>query len=316
MSFSWKKVWHVIIGKQEKKPVTPGEKFTSFLKTLVWAICVVTIINGALMASFVVPTGSMENTVLAGDFLFVNKFKYGPSTPQIIPFFNIPLPYYKFPGFYDPEKGDVIVFVYPGDRDEMESDEFTYYLKRCVATAGDSLEIRNNVVYTNGNKEDFPETGNRNSSNPLPAFFPEGRWTHSDFGPIYIPTEGDELLITNENYSHYQMLIRREGHDFQRRSDGFYIDGVKNDRYTVERDYCWGMGDNRDNSSDSRTFGYIPFENVVGTPMMIYWSWLPDVDHDTIIDYNHQNGQPIFKKNTFKDKTTNIRWERIFNTPD
>lgn len=315
MNITWRKVWNVIIGKQEKKPVTASEKVTSFLKTLVWALCVVTIINGALMASFVVPTGSMENTVLAGDFLFVNKFKYGPSTPQIIPFFDIPLPYYKLPGFWEPEKGDIIVFVYPGNKDEMESEQFTYYLKRCVGTAGDSLEVRNNVVYTNGVKEDFPETGNRLEANYTTAAFPDGRWTHSEYGPIYIPGEGDTLELNGDNYSQYEMLIRREGHTIARSGNSFVIDGQQTNRYVVERDYCWGMGDNRDNSADSRFFGYVPVENVVGSPMMIYWSWLPDEDHDNPV-YDHNSGQMRYKRNTFGDKISNIRWERIFNTPD
>ena len=76
--------------KKPKKPETFGESVVSWIKTILGAIVVVMIINGAAIASFVVPTGSMENTVMAGDFLFVNKFIYGPTTPQIVPFLNIP----------------------------------------------------------------------------------------------------------------------------------------------------------------------------------------------------------------------------------
>ena len=87
------------------------EKVISWVKTLGGAIVVVTILNGILIASFVVPTGSMENTVMTGEFLFVNKFKYGPSTPQIIPILNIPLPFYKTPPSWSPNQGDAIVFI-------------------------------------------------------------------------------------------------------------------------------------------------------------------------------------------------------------
>jgi len=317
MKITWKKVWNVIIGKQEKKPVTFVEKIVSFLKTLVWAICVVTIINGLLIASFVVPTGSMEGTVLAGDFLFVNKFKYGPSTPQIIPFFNIPLPFYKFPGPYDPEKGDIIVFIYPGKSTELESPEFTYYLKRCVGAAGDSLSIIDNSVYVNGVKENFPETGRKKDSSTEGANFPGGNsWTLHNYGPIYIPAAGDILKLTPENFRHYEMLIRREGHEIIALGDGYMIDDVRTDTYTVERDYCWAMGDNRDNSADSRSWGYVPYESVVGTPLMVYWSWLPDDNTEKPIGYNHMTGQTVYEKNSFGDKISNIRWERIFNTPD
>lgn len=146
--------------RKEVKPKKEENFIQSIINTikiLPQAILFVMIINGIAIASFVVPTGSMENEVMTGDFLFVNKFKYGPTTPQIIPILNIPLPYYKFPGFWEPEKGDVIVFVYPGDRDELESAEFQYYLKRCIATAGDVLEIKDKVVYVNGKKYPFPK---------------------------------------------------------------------------------------------------------------------------------------------------------------
>ena len=136
--------------KQEaNKPQTIQEHIWSWTKTIVGAILVVMVINGILVASFVVPTGSMENTVMTGDFLFVNKFVYGPSTPQVVPFLNIPLPFYKFPGVKDPKRGDVIVFIYPGERDEVEAREFQYYLKRCVAVAGDVLRVEGHKIYVN-----------------------------------------------------------------------------------------------------------------------------------------------------------------------
>src|SRR5210317_1511694 len=93
--------------KKKKENLTLGQQVISLVKTVLSAIVIVMIINGIAIASFVVPTPSMENTVMAGDFLFVNKFIYGPSTPQVVPFLNIPLPYYKFPGVKEPEKGDV-----------------------------------------------------------------------------------------------------------------------------------------------------------------------------------------------------------------
>ena len=91
-------------------PQSLGEIALSWLRTVGGAFAMVMILNGVLVASFVVPTGSMETTVMTGDFLFVNKFVYGPSTPQMIPILNVPLPYYRFPGLREPKKGDVIVF--------------------------------------------------------------------------------------------------------------------------------------------------------------------------------------------------------------
>ena len=109
------------INEKNKKsqPQTFSQIIWSWTKTIVGAIIVVTILNGLAIASFLVPTGSMEKTVMTGDFLFVNKFIYGPTTPQVIPFFNIPLPFYHFPAIKTTEKGDVIVFIFPGNRNEI-----------------------------------------------------------------------------------------------------------------------------------------------------------------------------------------------------
>src|SRR3990172_11724220 len=95
------------------------------------------ILNNFVIASFLVPTGSMENEVMAGDLLFVNKFIYGGTSPRNIPFTNIRLPWFRVPGVRDVRRGDVIVFVFPGYRDEVQPEDFTFYLKRCVGMPGD-----------------------------------------------------------------------------------------------------------------------------------------------------------------------------------
>ena len=136
--------------KAEVRKQTFQGHVISWAKTIATSLLIVMVVNGLLIASFVVPTGSMENEVMAGDFLFVNKFIYGGSSPQTIPFVDIPLPYFRLPGFRDPEKEDVIVFIFPGMRDQVEPTEFQYYLKRCVATQGDTLQIVTGKVYVNG----------------------------------------------------------------------------------------------------------------------------------------------------------------------
>ena len=265
--------------KAAKEKMTFSKQVISWTKTIIGAIIVVMILNGAAIASFVVPTGSMENTVMTGDFLFVNKFVYGPSTPQVIPFFNIPLPFYKFPGIKDPEKGDVIVFIFPGNRDEVEPDDFQYYLKRCVATAGDTLQIINDKLYVNGKLQPLPEHGkfdNTEIVHPSEKYrtFPPGKgWTRENFGPLRIPMEGDVIKLTPKNLQDWAVFIKREGHDVYSDGRAVFLDGVATDSYTVERNYCFGIGDNRDHSLDSRYWGFIPYENVVGTPIVVYWSW-------------------------------------------
>lgn len=274
--------------KKELKP----QKEENFVKSIIntikilpQAILFVMIINGIAIASFVVPTGSMENEVMTGDFLFVNKFKYGPTTPQIIPILNIPLPYYKFPGFWEPEKKDVIVFVYPGDRDELEAEQFQYYLKRCIATAGDTLQIIDKVIYVNGKRQDLPR-----NVKFMPQFgdrmanFPYGTtWSLNNYGPLYIPKKGDKIPLNIENIRQWDTFIRREGHEVAINIHSVIIDGKEVSEYVVERDYCFAMGDNRDNSEDSRSWGFVPYDNVVGTPIVVYWSWDTNLPISNII---------------------------------
>ncbi len=289
------------------KPETLGEHLTAWVKTIIWSLTVVTIINGLALASFVVPTGSMESTVLAGEFLFVNKFVFGPSTPQIIPFLNQPLPYYKLPPVIAPKQGDVIVFVFPGNRDVVKPTAFEYYLKRCVAAAGDVLQIKGGRVFVNGTEYSLPEHAQFMGWTPeqrvmvcdadREATFPPGKgYTRDDYGPIRIPKEGDVIALTPENFREWAVFIAREGHIVDAAMGT--IDGKPATSYTVKRDYVFGMGDNRDNSLDSRFWGFIPEEDVVGTPMIVYWSWAPN--------------DPVYgTRMTFTQRLKSIRWGRI-----
>lgn len=293
---------------KQKKPETFTEHVVSWVKTILGAIVFVMIINGLLIASFVVPTGSMERTVMTGDFLFVNKFIFGPSTPQIVPFLNIPLPFYKFPGIKEPEKDDVIVFIFPGYRDEVKASEFQYYLKRCVATAGDTVEIRKNILFINGVEQKISSTGMFSTAtmrDPMEQLrtFPKGRnYTHDNYGPIRVPRKGDVVRLDPSNYSEWDTFIQREGHEVVVGVDKFFIDGTPATEYTVKQDYCFGLGDNRDHSLDSRFWGFIPYENVLGKPLVIYWSW------EIKDEFERPYGMI--------DKIKNIRWSRIGTTID
>ena len=273
------KAWRKKVNDKKLEPQTFAEVAVSWIKTILGAIVVVMIINGLAVASFVVPTGSMENTVMTGDFLFVNKFIYGPSTPQVVPFLNVPLPFFRFPALRNPEKGDVIVFIFPGNRDEVKATEFQYYLKRCVAVAGDTLQVKGKQLYVNNKEVKIAPHGIYDLSVPVNSSdkwgtFPYGRgYTRDDYGPIRIPKKGDVINLNNDNLREWLVFIRREGHDVTSNGYSVFLDGKTATSYKVEHDYCFGMGDNRDHSLDSRYWGFIPYENVVGTPMVVYWSW-------------------------------------------
>lgn len=262
------------------------KKSYEFIKNLLFALIAAFLIKSFLIETSRVPTGSMEKTIMVGDFLFVNKFIYGSSSPRNIPFTNVSLPYFQLPALDDPEKKDIVVFEYPGDRDELYSEQIMNYVKRCVAVAGDTLQIVNKVVFING--EEFYRPPNIQyldynivpSGIPQPGIFPQGSgWNKDNYGPLVIPKQGDIIKLTPSNIETYRAIIDRE---FKRRvvtveGKQVMIDGKPADTYTVKQDYYFMMGDNRDDSSDSRFWGFVPRELVIGEAIMIYWSWNPNI---------------------------------------
>ncbi len=297
--------------KETAKPVlTPKQKFQEFMRSIGWALLAVIILNSFLIASFQVPTGSMENTVMAGDLLFVNKFLYGGTTPPTIPILGlitgreIEIPYFRIPGFRDPRPGDVIVFIFPGNRDEVKSPIFQFYLKRCVGVSHDTIQVVNKLLLRNGRPEFNPtDIGGIHYMDPTvrtpgiaeDGIWPPGKpWNRDNWGPFVIPGKGDVIQLTTETIPEWYTFIAREGHTVSMSGTSLMIDGAPATSYTVERDYVFGMGDNRDNSLDGRYWGCIPEHDVIGTPIVVYWSWDPDV--------------PIY--NLFK-KLGSIRFGRI-----
>jgi signal peptidase I len=272
--------------KLKKLHRTPLQKFLEFWKNLLFAAIAALLIKTFLIETSRVPTGSMEETIMVGDFLFVNKFIYGSSSPRNIPFTNITLPYFQLPAISEPEKGDIIVFEYPGDRDVLQPTEILNYVKRCIGEPGDTIEIRNKVVYINGKELHKPFHVQYQMQRILPKsytrpdIFPNGSgWNKDQYGPLIIPKKGDVVNLTLENIEAYKMLINRNnGKNVVSVKDGrIYIDGKHVTNYEVPQDYYFAMGDNRDDSADSRYWGFVPREKIVGEALMIYWSWNPNI---------------------------------------
>jgi signal peptidase I len=266
--------------EEQKKPLTWKENLIAQVKEFVIVFGGFILLNNFVIASFLVPTGSMENEVLTGDFLMVNKFLYGASTPRNIMFTDIRLPWTTLPAFKDVKRGDVIVFEFPGMREEVKPDVFNFYLKRCMAIAGDTLEIRNRVVYVNGQPLPIPKNMKFDNMRTLPPSYADERifppttpFNEDNYGPIVVPKKGMTIPLTAQNFRMWETFIKREGHQAEWRMDGtVLVDGKPANAYVAERDYVFGMGDHRDNSLDSRFWGFIPRENVVGTPMFVYFS--------------------------------------------
>ncbi len=210
------------------RPKSVVREWFEFIVTL---IIMVFFIRVTTVEAFRIPTGSMEDTLLVGDFLLVNKFVYGIRTPDWIgiPFTKIgfSLPTHRFPGPRKVQPGDIIVFKYP-------LDPSLNYIKRCVAGPGQTVEVLNRELYVDGVRFPDPPESKFTSSKPVPddvrergIFAPAGsRWNHDNYGPVTVPA----------------------GHYFV-------------------------MGDNRDNSADSRYWGFLTEEDIVGQALVIYFSW-------------------------------------------
>ena len=182
--------------------------FWEYLEAIVTALVLALIIRAYIVQAFKIPSGSMIPTLLVGDHILVNKFIYGT---------KIPFTDKRILIFRKPEKGDIIVFKYPED---PRKD----FIKRVIATGGDTVEERNKVVYVNG-------------------------------------------VRGLESYAHhYDNGLRLGGNDPR---DNF-------GPITVPKNKIFVMGDNRDQSYDSRYWGFVDLKEVLGKALIIYWSWDPD----------------------------------------
>lgn len=369
----------------KRKRTVPQEWF----EAIVFAVFAATFIRWVFMEAYVIPTPSMEKSLLVGDFLFVSKINYGPRTPKTplqiplthakiwgteLPSYieSIQLPQLRLPSLSKVERNDVVVFNYPANDSYNQRpdggyhplDLKTHYIKRCVAVAGDTIEVRKGQVYINGEPGENPELMQynyfikanqivsdhnwrkiidkydiardlrpiklqggitsflamttsevaselekldfiesvtkqlRDSAQVEQDIFPNSLyypWNADNFGPLEIPFKG--LTIPVDEYSMAKFGSTIENYedldDVKIELDKLFIDGQEVSTYTFSKDYYFMMGDNRHNSADSRYWGFVPEDYVVGEASFI-WMSLDET-------------KPFLRK---------IRWDRLFKGID
>lgn len=412
----------------------PVKFIMSWVDAIVFALVAVYFVNLFFFQNYVIPSSSLEKSLLTGDYLFVSKVSYGPRIPQTpltMPLTQHTLPvvecksYIEWPHWdYRRVKGlgkvklnDIVVFNYPaGDtlcsapryqaydyyqmcysigyqiypqrpdpdslsvedrmryfdaiysagREEIKANSAEYgevisrptdrrenYVKRCVGLPGQTLQIKNRIVYLDGKPNKEPENVQYSyyvklrqslpddlmkelgiSMEDLTSLNTQGfmpltkravaalamrkdlvesitlntdasdldtyplngnkHWTRDNYGPIWIPAKGKSIQLTLDNLPVYERPIRvYEGNDLRVVDGKIYINGKPSTAYTFKLDYYWMMGDNRHNSADSRYWGFVPEDHIVGKPIFIWWSSDPD-----------------------RHGFSGIRWNRLFSIVD
>lgn len=223
----------------------------------------------------------MKNSLIEGDFILINKASYKLSTPDVIPFTGIQIGKTNLISFSKPSRNDVVVFRPPSDLLIQDSLSYNHFVKRIIGLPGDTIQIQKKEVYINSRKQKFPKDSQIDLINikrpgiPDQGIFPEGRkWNSDNYGPIRIPARGDTIQINPKTASEWQMLVSIEQGVGSVSIEGTVvnINGKPVREYVVQKDYYFLLGDNRDDSFDSRSFGYVPEEAIIGKARFIYWS--------------------------------------------
>ncbi len=232
------------------------------------AIGVALVIRWAIMEAYVIPSGSMLPTLLVHDHIFVNKMVYGTR----VPFSSNWLVKHR-----NPEPGEIIVFKYP-------IDPSTFFIKRVVGVSGDKIEYREGKIYRNGAAVDMRESADPEHAEEF------AKMTDDDFRREGLPSD------SKAGYLHFTEVLNSRAHSVLLSRNGEHTSSME---WEVPPGKLFVMGDNRDNSADSRKWGFVPEEYVLGRAMFVWLSC--------------EKTLPVV---SFLCNPMTIRWDRFFHKVD
>ncbi|GHV27862.1 signal peptidase I [Bacteroidia bacterium] len=257
-------------------------------KILGIAIVLAIVLRVFFIASFKIPSYSMAPALDAGDYILVNKAVLGARVYKNFDFQKGgKVETKRLWGWRKVKRNDVLVFNFPYNNDwtTMDFNLNTFYVKRCVALPGDIFSIENGIYHVQNCAETLGcyanqvknfERFQRDSTSVVDECFPfdpEYRWTVLNFGPLYIPKQGDTLAIDTHNIKLYHHLIVYEtDKKISVKNDTVYLDGVALERYAFQKNYYFMTGDYVFDSRDSRYWGLLPEEHIVGKAAVIWQS--------------------------------------------
>lgn len=239
-----------------------------------------------VFASFKIPSDSMEPELITGDNILVLKPTIGPRLFNLFTSMrNEQTKIYRVPGFKKIKHNDILVFNFPHPKgwDKIEMHILKYYIKRCVGLPGDTLFIRNGYFQINGVNTPLgnPDSQKRIASTEKFAdgifhSFPYDSitgWNIKEFGPLHIPAKGDSVGMNRTNFVLYKKLIEWEQQKkLEYRDSTVFLNGNPISGYRFRKNYYFMAGDNGMNSQDSRYWGMLPEEYIVGKAWIIWKS--------------------------------------------
>lgn len=258
----------------------------SFTLAALWLFCQV-----FLFTSFRIPSDSMEPELIEGDVILIWKPVLGARLFNLQAAMQLKqVDIHRMPGFRKVKRNDVLVFNFPHPNgwDKIEMHIMKYYIKRCIGLPGDTLSIQQGIFKVNkintplGNIESEEKIGQT-----IPEDFPKGvyhsypfnpdfNWNIQNFGPLYIPKAGDQLPMNRKNYLLYHKLIAWEQNTkIEYKDSTVFLNGKQMKNYCFQKNYYFMAGDKGENSQDSRYWGLLPEEYIVGKATFVWKSVNP-----------------------------------------